>query len=361
MFLGLSGVSIGYFFAEWTERHLYDYAGTSSFCNALMRRFGRIKRNGSNNQKIGKTAWVVISVATVGTLGLIVLVAVMWPDTDAVVTTTTMTTTTTMPSTESSSTLSTNDEACYSGHDDKATHIFEMNGQCYYIGPTCQKYGAALASCKDEFGSDSHLAEPTNIVENNEIYEKAIGLVPGKTFWIGINDMKSEGSWTYKSSNLEIHFQNWNAKDPSNAPAEDCVVVDKFGLWNDVTCHQCRGYICQYNLTSTPHGTEKPDDPELEDCHKPSWVGDGFCDDSTNNAYCQLDGGDCCLPEPMTEFCTICACSDTCEDSGGILAWIGDGGCDDDNNIPQCNYDGGDCCLDEVDTAYCSVCECIQN
>ena len=25
-----------------------------------------------------------------------------------------------------------------------------------------------------------------------------------------------------------------------------------------------------------------------------SWIGDGFCDDDTNNAACEYDGGDCC-------------------------------------------------------------------
>ena len=25
------------------------------------------------------------------------------------------------------------------------------------------------------------------------------------------------------------------------------------------------------------------------------WIGDGICDDMSNNQYCQFDGGDCCL------------------------------------------------------------------
>ena len=38
---------------------------------------------------------------------------------------------------------------------------------------------------------------------------------------------------------------------------------------------------------------------------------------------------------------------------------MGDGYCDDATNNIECNYDGGDCCLDPVNTQYCSECQCI--
>ena len=37
------------------------------------------------------------------------------------------------------------------------------------------------------------------------------------------------------------------------------------------------------------------------------FLADGFCDDENNNEHCD-DGGDCCLPEPITEYCTKCEC-----------------------------------------------------
>ncbi len=39
-------------------------------------------------------------------------------------------------------------------------------------------------------------------------------------------------------------------------------------------------------------------------------------------------------------------------------SWIGDGGCDDVNNVEGCFFDGGDCCLDDVNTEFCTDCEC---
>ena len=40
----------------------------------------------------------------------------------------------------------------------------------------------------------------------------------------------------------------------------------------------------------------------------PSWIGDGWCDDETNNEGCDFDGGDCCLDEIYTDYCLECLC-----------------------------------------------------
>ena len=37
---------------------------------------------------------------------------------------------------------------------------------------------------------------------------------------------------------------------------------------------------------------------------------------------------------------------------------IGDGVCEDDTNNEGCSYDGGDCCGPNVDTTYCTECIC---
>ena len=40
----------------------------------------------------------------------------------------------------------------------------------------------------------------------------------------------------------------------------------------------------------------------------PHWIGDGVCDDETNNAGCGFDGGDCCGPNVKTAYCLDCQC-----------------------------------------------------
>jgi hypothetical protein len=41
------------------------------------------------------------------------------------------------------------------------------------------------------------------------------------------------------------------------------------------------------------------------------YVGDGQCDDVTNNEKCNFDGGDCCLNLINDDFCTECLCNRT--------------------------------------------------
>ena len=40
-------------------------------------------------------------------------------------------------------------------------------------------------------------------------------------------------------------------------------------------------------------------------------VGNGYCNDETNNVDCNYDGGDCCLSSPNTDSCSDCVCSTT--------------------------------------------------
>ena len=45
------------------------------------------------------------------------------------------------------------------------------------------------------------------------------------------------------------------------------------------------------------------------DCSHSFLIGDGMCNDETNNADCNYDGGDCCLSDIKTNKCLECACS----------------------------------------------------
>ena len=75
------------------------------------------------------------------------------------------------------------------------------------------------------------------------------------------------------------------------------------------------------------------------------FVGNGFCNDDTNIAECEFDGGDCCGYNITSEDCTDCTCFhlETCL-AGVTHAFIGDGVCNDETNMAECDYDGGDCC-----------------
>ena len=78
-------------------------------------------------------------------------------------------------------------------------------------------------------------------------------------------------------------------------------------------------------------------------CDKFVLVGDGICNDETNNAVCRFDGGDCCL-DVIHSNCSECICYFGQICAANFHPLVGDGFCNDETNIGSCNYDGGDCC-----------------
>ena len=96
-------------------------------------------------------------------------------------------------------------------------------------------------------------------------------------------------------------------------------------------------------------------------CNNVALVGNGFCDDETNNPDCNYDGGDCCAMNANTNSCSDCVCHliETCV--AGYHPLVGNGLCNDDTNVVECVYDGGDCCGYCVFTEHCEDCACLGN
>ena len=63
-------------------------------------------------------------------------------------------------------------------------------------------------------------------------------------------------------------------------------------------------------------------------------VGDGYCNDETNNIHCDFDGGDCCYSCVSTLFCTDCKCLTGNPEKEINHLLIGDGFCHDEINTP---------------------------
>ena len=87
-------------------------------------------------------------------------------------------------------------------------------------------------------------------------------------------------------------------------------------------------------------------------------MGDGFCNDETNNDACNYDGGDCCGYNVNSTYCSDCLCHipETC--AAGYHPFVEDGFCNDETNNAACNYDDGDCCGYNVNNSECSECLC---
>ena len=150
---------------------------------------------------------------------------------------------------------------------------------------------------------------------------------------------------------------------PLVVPGCDNIRLVGNGICNDETnnagCKFDQGDCCLSNVDKTHcsecicYGQETCDAGII-----PSSVGDGFCNDETNNAYCNYDGGDCCV-NVNTDRCSSCTCfyQENCF-AGFIPSIVGDGLCNDDTNNAICNYDSGDCCISSVTTDHCSECRC---
>ena len=80
-------------------------------------------------------------------------------------------------------------------------------------------------------------------------------------------------------------------------------------------------------------------------------VGDGYCNDITNNADCDFDGGDCCGTCVNRHRCTECECDIT--GNGVPNALVGNGVCNNETNNVACNYDGFDCCRLGFNQDFC--------
>ena len=95
-------------------------------------------------------------------------------------------------------------------------------------------------------------------------------------------------------------------------------------------------------------------------CYNVALVGNGLCNDETNNPDCNYDGGDCCAMNANTNSCSECVCHliETC--AAGYHPLVGNGFCNDDTNIAECNYDDGDCCLACPNTDNCIECLCDE-
>jgi hypothetical protein len=89
-------------------------------------------------------------------------------------------------------------------------------------------------------------------------------------------------------------------------------------------------------------------------------VGNGFCNDDTNVAECDFDGGDCCGCV-ITEHCEACACLDNITSGEITNPFVGNNICNDETNNLNCNYDNGDCCGYSINSEYCTECTCFHN
>ncbi len=68
------------------------------------------------------------------------------------------------------------------------------------------------------------------------------GWTSGYIFWMGFNDIATEGSFVWASGDA-VTYTNWNGGEPNNSGGEDCAHTWSTGTWNDIPC---TGYPARY-------------------------------------------------------------------------------------------------------------------
>ena len=114
----------------------------------------------------------------------------------------------------------------------------------YFFGTSLRNWPWAVNYCSDNGG---RLPE----VRTQEDYDRAMRLRDefGSDFWLGANDMDTEGRWVWSSLNtadadLVDMDRFWVPGKPSSYTSRNCMMVGGGGFY-DLRCDWNRGIICE--------------------------------------------------------------------------------------------------------------------
>ena len=128
-----------------------------------------------------------------------------------------------------------------------------ISGSCYYIENTSTlNYADAQLNCQNKFGHlHGGLFEPRLYSINQLVYAEASNFTSATSddFWLGINDLATQGQYVYASDSQEVVDGMWSSGQP-NMDAERC--ASYFNLdsqynagWYDRSCDLYKFSICQ--------------------------------------------------------------------------------------------------------------------
>ena len=77
-------------------------------------------------------------------------------------------------------------------------------------------YADAIVNCQNHL-SIGRLFEPQDLLTNNQVVESALVIAPNpySNFWIGINDISTEGTFQYTTGG-DLVFTHWASGEPND-------------------------------------------------------------------------------------------------------------------------------------------------
>jgi len=120
--------------------------------------------------------------------------------------------------------------------------VGHYEGHAYLFCPDALAWEAARAACI-EWGHE--LAAFNNEPEERWVSDAA-GVIAGRSWWIGFNDIETEGTFVWSNGD-PVTWTHWAGGEPNNAGGgEDCMEIRWRGYaWNDNRCHSPHPYVCE--------------------------------------------------------------------------------------------------------------------
>jgi hypothetical protein len=111
---------------------------------------------------------------------------------------------------------------------------------CYFLNTNNKTWSDASLYCRSN--GNGRLVTINSMAENNFVKSMALG----NTIWIGLNDIVTDGIYTWEYSSEASSLMNWSPDEPNNYHGnEDCGQMYSTGYWNDNNCKSLFAFVCE--------------------------------------------------------------------------------------------------------------------
>ncbi|XP_004600567.1 C-type lectin domain family 3 member A [Sorex araneus] len=121
----------------------------------------------------------------------------------------------------------------------------KVHKKCYLASEGSKHFHEANEDCISRGGT---LVIPRSTDEINALRDYGKRSLPGvNDFWLGINDMNSEGKFV-DVHGFALSFSHWDRAQPNGGKRENCALFSQSaqGRWSDEACRSSKRYICEF-------------------------------------------------------------------------------------------------------------------
>ena len=133
-----------------------------------------------------------------------------------------------------------------------------IEDNCYFFETTKQQnYDTAKENCKTKFNGmngTGKLFEPKTLDVNEKVHKIAVSDFAENWYWVGVNDIQSDGTWVYTSNGSPIPFNlPWLSSlfFGSRGTSKNCILFNEpssIGKWGDYSCTTEYYSICEQEI-----------------------------------------------------------------------------------------------------------------